>query len=326
MKLQQLRYLCGVVQEDFNMSRAAETLGTSQPAISKQLRLLERELQVDLLLRRGNRILGLTVPGEAIIESARRTLWETENLRRITSEFTKENTGRLVIATTHTYARYVLGPMIKAFMQERPHVQLVLRQGTPSMVAEWVVTGEADLGISGRSNEMQDQLTFLPCTELKRSLYVPEGHPLLRQRTLTHARIAKYPLIMLDADTEGGRTVRRSFEKARCKLNIVLSVLDADVAKTYVEMGLGVAVLLSVAYDGERDGALRIADASRLFEPTVPQIVLHQGRYLTSSIYDFIQRMESQWSRPAIENALLTSGRRALRLKPASVRPIDANS
>ena len=313
MKLQQLRFLCGVVEEDFNMSRAAETLSTSQPAISKQLRLLERELQVDLLIRRGNRILGLTAPGEAVIESARRTLWETENLQRITSEFTQDNPGRLVIATTHTYARYVLGPMIKAFMQEHPHVQLVLRQGNPAMVAQWVATGDADLGISGRSQEMQDQLTFLPCSELKRSLFAPKGHPLLRERSLTLSRIAKYPLIMLDADTEGGRTVRRSFERAKCKLNIVLSVLDADVAKTYIEMGLGVAVLLSVAYDDERDGALRIADASSLFEPTVPQIVLHQGRYMTGSMYDFIQRMEPHWSRPAIDTALLTSGKRALR-------------
>ena len=304
MKLQQLRYLCGVVQESFSMSRAAKALGTSQPAISKQLRLLEQELGVDLLIRRGNRILGLTAPGEAIIESARRTLWEAENLRRITTEFTQEGGARLVIATTHMYARYVLPPVIKAFVEAHPQGRLTLRQGIPSMIAAWVAAGEADLGITGRSEDMRDELVFLPCAALNRSLFAPQGHPLLREKRLTLKRIAEFPLITLDADTEGGRTVLRAFEAAGLKPNVVLTAIDADVVKAYVETGLGVAVLMSIAYERTRDRALRIVDAAHLFEPTIPQILLRQGQYLSGSMYDFMRRLTPQWNRPAVEAAL----------------------
>lgn len=313
MKLQHLRYLCGIVQEGFSVSRTAVALGTSQPAVSKQLRLLERELGVELLVRRGNRILGLTAPGEAIIDSARRTLWEAENLQRITSEFTQEGGGRLVIATTHTYARYVLGPVIKAFMQAHPQLQLILRQGVPSMVAEWVAAGSADLGISGRSDEMPDRLMFLPCAKLTRSLFTPKGHPLLRERALTLSQISAYPLISLDTNTEGGRTVLRAFDHAGCKPTIVLSAIDADVVKTYVELGLGVAVLLSVAYERDRDRGIRAVDVGHLFEPTVPQVVLRQGKYLSRSMYELIQRIASKWTRSAIETELQVGGARQRR-------------
>jgi len=304
MTLQQLRYLCGVAQESFSMSRAAQALGTSQPAISKQLGLLERELGVDLLVRRGNRILGLTAPGEAIIESARRLLWEADNLVRTTAEFTQEGGGRLVIATTHMYARYVLRPVIEAFMRAHPQVRLTLRQGIPSIIAEWVAAGEADLGISGRSEEAHDELVFLPCDTLERSLFTPKDHPLLREKPLTLRRISRHPLITLDSGTEGGRTVLHAFQQAGLSPNVVLTAIDADVVKAYVEMGLGVAVLLSVAYEPERDRALRVVDVSRWFEPTVPQVVLRRGKYLSTAMFDFIGRLTPGWSRPAIEGAL----------------------
>ena len=134
------------------------------------------------MIRRSNRILGLTAAGEAIIGVAQRTLWEADNLQRITEEFTQKGGGRLVIATTHMYARYVLRPVIKDFMQSRPQVQLVLRQGIPSMIAQWVASGEADVGISGKSLEVHDELVFLPCAALQRSIFAPKRHPLLREK------------------------------------------------------------------------------------------------------------------------------------------------
>jgi len=304
MKLQQLRYLCAVVQDGFSLSRAAITLGTSQPAISKQLQVLERELGVDLLIRRGNRILGLTAPGEAIIESARRTLREAENLQRITSEFTQESGGRLVIATTHTYARYVLGPVIKAFIATHPQVQLVLRQGTPSMVAEWIAAGGADLGISGRPEEMHDSLIFLACKALQRSLFTPKAHPLLGEAKLSVKKIAQYPIITLDSSTEGGRAVMHAFDKAGCTPNIVLSAIDADVVKAYVAMGLGVAVLLSVSYQPDRDHDLGVMDSGRLFLPTIPHILLRDGQHLSRALYDFIGTFAPQWTRAAIDQEI----------------------
>ncbi|HET9904101.1 MAG TPA: LysR substrate-binding domain-containing protein [Xanthobacteraceae bacterium] len=304
MNLQQLRYLCGVVQEDFSMSRAAKTLGTSQPAISKQLRLLERELGLDVLIRRGNRILGLTAAGEAIIESARRAVWEADNLRRITGEITRGGAGRMVIATTHTYARYVLPPAIKGFVRAHPHVRLILRQGMPAMVSEWVAAGSADLGISGRTGAFSDELVFLPCERLIRGLFAPVRHALLRERTLTLDHIARHPLIMLDPEMEGGQAVMRAFGEAGIEPNVVLSAIDADVVKTYVAMGLGVAILLKVAYDAARDRGLRVVDVGHLFEPTVPQIVLRRGAYLSNAMLEFIQRVAPDWDRPTLQAKL----------------------
>jgi len=285
------------------MTRAAKALGASQPAISTQLRLLERELQVDLLIRRNNRIHGLTVAGQSIIKSVDLILRETENLRRTALEFTQEGDQELVVATTHTYARYALGAMVREFIAQYPRVKLVLRQGIPAMVAEWVATGAADLGISGRPIGQHDPLIFLPCETRTRSLFVPAGHPLLDAGALTPAKIAAYPLITLDAQTEGGSTVLNAFEAAGCTPNVALSVIDADVAKAYVEMGLGIAVLLSMAFDPDRDHALRVIDVADLFEPTIPEIMLHSGKHITGAMFDFIGKFAPQWTRPAIEAA-----------------------
>jgi LysR family cys regulon transcriptional activator len=311
MKLQQLRYLVGIARGGFSVSRAASLLGTSQPGISRQIRMLETELGVDLLIRRSNRILGLTAAGEAIIGVAQRTLWEADNLQRITEEFTQKGGGRLVIATTHMYARYVLRPVIKDFMQRRSQVQLVLRQGIPSMIAQWVASGEADVGISGKSLEVHDELVFLPCAALHRGIFAPKRHPLLRERKISLGAIARFPIITLDLGMEGGRKVMEAFEAAGIKPNIVLSAIDADVVKSYVELGLGVAVLLSVAYEPARDRGLGVIDVARLFEPTTPQIVLRHGKFLPSYMHDFISRLAPQWSRGAIESAM-RSGSRAV--------------
>jgi LysR family transcriptional regulator, cys regulon transcriptional activator len=304
MKLQHLRYLCAVAQEGFSISRAASVLGTSQPAISKQIRLLENELGADLLIRRGNRIIGLTSTGEAIIDAARRTIWEAQNLQRITEEFTQKGSGRLVIATTHMYARYVLRPVIKDFIRRHSQVQLVLRQGIPSTIGEWVASGEADLGIVGKSIEVHDELLFLSGEALHRSVIVPKRHPLLQEKRVTLKAIAQFPIITLDPSLEGGRTVINAFQAVGITPNIVLSALDADVVKSYVELGLGVAVLLSVAYELERDRGLRAIDVAQLFPPTIFHIVLRQGKYLPNYMYDFIERLVAKWDRRTIDAAM----------------------
>jgi LysR family transcriptional regulator, cys regulon transcriptional activator len=312
MTLQQLRYLCGIVREGYSVSRAARALATSQPAISKQVRLLESELGADLLIRRSNRILGLTAAGEAIIEAAQRTLWEADNLERITAELTAKGAGRLVIATTHMYARYVLRSVIRDFVASHRDVQLVLRQGIPSMIAQWVAAGEADIGLSGMPLDLHAELVLLPFAALTRSLFVPRRHPLTRERRLTLRAIARFPIITLDQGMEGGRRVMDAFASAGIAPNIVLSAIDADVVKAYVELGLGIAVLLAVAYEPERDRALRLIDAAHLFEPTTPHIMLRHGKHLPTYMHDFIGRLTPHWDRPAIEAAM-----RSKRVRPA---------
>jgi LysR family transcriptional regulator, cys regulon transcriptional activator len=311
MKLQQLRYLCGIAQNGFSMSRAATALGTSQPAVSKQIRILEIELGVDLLIRKGNRILGLTAAGEAMIDAARRTLWEAQNLQRITEEFTKKGSGRLVIATTHMYARYVLLPVIKDFIRTHADVQFVLRQGIPSAIVDWVASGEADIGIRGKSEEPHDELLFMPIAELNRSLIVPRDHPLMAEGPLTLQAIAEFPIVTLDRSLEGGRIVADAFEAAGITPSVALSALDADVLKSYVEVGLGIAILLSVAYEPDRDRELRAIAADHLFGPTTPNVVLRYGKYLPGYMYDFIERLAPQCSRQAIDAAMRFSAEQA---------------
>ncbi len=303
MTLQQLRYLCGIAREGFSVSRAAGALGTSQPAISKQVRMLERELGVDLLVRKRNRILGLTGAGHAMIAAAQRTLWEADNLQRITSEFTPKGAGRLVIATTHMYARYVLRPVIKDFIERHRDVRLVLRQSVPATIEQWVAAGEADIGISGMALAGHEELMFLPCATLDRSVFAPARHPLLKANRLTLESIARFPIITLDQSIEGGRKAIEPFAAAQIEPNIVLSAIDADVVKSYVELGLGVAILLAVAYEPERDRGLRVIKAAHLFEGTTPHIVLRHGTYLPGYMHEFIAGLAPQWDRRAIASA-----------------------
>lgn len=310
MTLQQLRYLCSIVREGFSVSRAAVALGTSQPAVSKQIRLLETELGSDLLIRKSNRILGLTAAGDAIIEAAQRTLWEADNLRRITTEFTNKGAGRLVIATTHMYARYVLRPIIKNFIERHRDVQLVLRQGVPSVIARWIAAGEADIGISGIAPDIHEELVFLPLAELDRSVFAPKGHSLLGEKRLTLKSIARYPIITLDQSMEGGRRVIDAFIAAEIKPNIVLSAIDADVVKSYVELGLGIAILLSVAYEPERDRDLRVINAAKLFHGTTPEIILRRGKHLPGYMHDLIASLAPHWDRRAIEATIRARGAR----------------
>lgn len=309
MTLQQLRYLCGVVDADLSVSRAARTLFTSQPGISKQIQMLERELGVDLLIRQGNRITGLTEAGGEVLAVARRMLLDAEHLKRIGDEHTHRTEGRLVVATTHIMARYMLRDVIQRFTQQYPEVRLALRQGSPAQIAQWVAAGESDIGIAGRPPESPPEVVFLPADRIDRCLIALRGHPLLLSREpLTLEQIARHPIITLDASFAGGWAVREAFEAAGIEPNIVLSAIDVDVIKTYAEMGLGIAIVPMVAYEPARDRLLAMRSAEGLFPPTESQIELRRGNYLRSYMVDFISMVQPRWDRAAIEKALRSGG------------------
>ena len=303
MNLIQLRYLRGIAEQGFNISRAAAALHTSQPGISKQIQLLERELGVAILVRRGNRIVGVTEPGQAILNVARRMLGDAEILRRIGEEFTQRK-KRLVVATTHIYARYVLRSVIEDYMRLHPDVQLALRQGNPAQIAQWVAAGDADIGVSSEPPEPIRAIALLPCSSLQRSVITRTKHPLLKEKRLTLAKLAGYPLLTLDQSFPGGAAVMHAFGKARIEPNIVLSAIDADVIKTYVELGLGIAILPSIAYEPSRDRRLAAIDAGHLFEPTTTHIAIRRDSYLRDYMYDFILMVAPNWNREAIDRVI----------------------
>jgi len=289
MKLQQLRYLCETANHNMNLSRAAKNLHTSQPAISKQIQLLEEELGVDIFLRNGKRIVRITPPGEQIIKIATRMLRDADNLKRIAQEFTDEAGGTLTIATTHTQARYALPPVIKRFTARYPKVKLILRQGNPMQISSLVSSGEADIAIATEAIEHFQELVMLPCYEWNRCVVVPPKHPLLKLKKLTLEAINQYPIITYDFAFTGRSKINQAFARKGLEPNVVLTAIDSDVIKTYVELGLGIGILANMAFDVKRDKQLKSIDASHLFEPSTTRIGISRNSYIRGYVFDFIE-------------------------------------
>jgi LysR family cys regulon transcriptional activator len=308
MKLQQFRYLKEIAKRDLNLSEAAEALHTSQPGISKQIRQLETELGVDLLVRHGKRVIDLTEPGRAILGIVERILQETENLKQVAREFGAQGSGSLVVATTHTQARYALPPVVSRFSQRYPKVRLSLRQGSPEYIAGLVRSGEADIAITTEAAELYERLVLLPCHQWNRCVITPLRHPLLREKPLTLEAVARYPIITYDFALAGDSPIKRAFDQKRLTPDVVLTAIDADVIKTYVEMGLGIGILAKMAFDPARDMGLRLIDASHLFEPSMARIGLRPNAYLRGYVYDFIEMFAPHLKRAVVDATLKGEG------------------
>jgi len=304
MNLQQLRYLNEIVRRGLNISDAAEALYTSQPGISKQIKLLEEELGIEIFVRNGKRIFALTEPGKAILEIARRILHESNNLKQVGQEFQAQDSGNLILAATHTQARYMLPPVVKQFIKRYPKVKLGLHQGNPTQIAEQVLNGEADVAIATETIMLYEDLITLPCYDWHHCVVVPPKHPLLGNKKLTLARLAEFPLITYDFAFSGRSKIDKAFEKAGIEANIALTAMDADVIKTYVELGLGVGILADLAFIPERDTRLRKIEASHLFMPNTTHLALRKNDYLRGYTYDFIELFAPHLKRDVVEKAM----------------------
>ncbi len=304
MKLQQLRYLCEIVRQDLNVSDAASSLFTSQPGISKQIRLLEEELGIDVFVRNGKRLVAVTEPGQAVVSIAQRMLQDAENLKRVGEEFGDQPAGCLKVATTHTQARYVLPAVVQKFIALYPGVTLNLHQGSPMQIAEMVRSGEVDIGIATEAIELFEDLAMLPCYEWNRCVVTPPGHPLLKSKPLKIEDIAQYPIITYDFAFTGRSKINKAFETKGLSPNVVLTAIDSDVIKTYVGMGLGVGILAKMAFDSHRDRDLRSIDASHLFEPSMTRIAIRKNSYLRGYMYDFISLFAPHLDREQIDSRM----------------------
>ncbi len=304
VNLQQIRYLCAVVDHGLNVSMAAEALFTSQPGISKQIRQLEDELGVPIFIRAGKRLAALTEGGEVIVATARRALQELNNLKQVGAEFKAEDVGTLAIATTHTQARYVLPPILKRFAERYPRVRLLLHQGNPIQVAEQTVRAEVDVGIATEALADFNELVTLPCYTWNRCVLVPKGHPLAQEKPLTLEALARYPIVTYDFSFTGRSQINAAFSAKGLDPNVVLTALDADIIKTYVELGLGVGIVAQMAYDPVRETQFEKLDASHLFAPSTTRLALRRGVYTRGFVYEFITLFAPQYDRAAIEAAL----------------------
>ncbi|WP_226703041.1 HTH-type transcriptional regulator CysB [Microbulbifer elongatus] len=309
MKLQQLRYIWEVAHHDLNVSATAQSLFTSQPGISKQIRLLEDELGVEIFARSGKHLTRVTPAGEAILKTAGEIMRKVENIKQVAQEFSNDKRGSLAIATTHTQARYALPAVIKGFIARYPEVSLHMHQGTPMQISEMAADGTADFAIATEALELFSDLVMMPVYRWNRCILVPKGHELAQIPKLTLEEVAKYPIVTYVFGFTGRSKLDEAFLEKGLSPKVVFTAADADVIKTYVRLGLGIGIVADMAAVEDEDSDLVALDASDLFESSVTKIGFRKGIFLRGFMYEFIQQFAPHLTRELVDKAAQASSR-----------------
>jgi LysR family cys regulon transcriptional activator len=305
MNLHQFRFVQEAVRRGLNLTETAKALHTSQPGISKAILELEEELGVDIFARHGKRLRRVTEPGQQVLKSVEIIMRELGNLRRIGEEFSKQDAGRLSIATTHTQARYVLPEPVALLRRRYPKVSVSLHQGTPEQVAQMLIDESADIGLATESLSEFDELVTLPCYEWQHVIVVPASHPLASTERPTLEQLAAEPLVTYHPTFTGRRRVDQAFAQRRLKPSIVLEAIDSDVIKTYVRLGLGVGILAEMAVkDDTLNGDLVWRPAGHLFGQNVSRVAFRRGAYLRNYVYTFAELLSDRLTRALIVRAM----------------------
>jgi len=305
MNFQQLRSVREAVRCGFNLTEVAAMLYTSQPGVSRQIRELEEELGVEIFVRAGKRLTGLTPPGETLLPIVERLLLEADNLKRAGHDFSASEQGRLLVAATHSQARYALPHVVRDFRSLYPQVTLNLHQGSPRQVAEMLLNGEADIGVATEALAGYDGLVTLPCYRWSHSIVVPPGHPLLDlDEPVTLHQLEQFPIITYELGYTGRAHIDEAFAREGLNPEVVLTAMDADVIKTYVELGMGVGIVASIAVDADRDRHLRMLDARHLFEVNLTRLAIRRGSWLRGYAYRFIESFVPTLTREVVEKAM----------------------
>jgi LysR family cys regulon transcriptional activator len=303
VNFQQLRIIREAVRRDFNLTEVANTLFTSQSGVSKHIKDLEDELGVEIFIRRGKRLTGLTDPGKELADIVERMLLDARNIKRLADQFANRDQGQLTLVTTHTQARYALPKAVAQFKTAFPRVHLALHQAEPKEIVALLRAGEADIGIATEALEGESDLATFPWYSWHHSVIVPDGHPLASEPVLTLAKLAEYPLVTYHEGFTGRGSIDRVFANAGLVPDIVLSALDADVIKTYVELGLGVGIIASMAFDARKDPGLTLLDGKAIFPINTTHIAIRRGHYLRSYAYRFIELCAEQLTEATVRAA-----------------------
>jgi len=310
MKIQQLRYALEVARADCNISRAAQSLYTSQPGISKQIRALELELGTDIFVRNGKHLSNLTPAGHKIIEMAGEVLQKVQAIQSVAQEYTAQDKGSLEIATTHTQSRYILPEVIKGFITRYPEVSLHMHQGSPMQISQLAADGTADFAIATEALELFSNLVMMPCFKWNRCILVPKNHPLCQESRLSLKQVAAFPIVTYVYGFTGRSKLDEAFRKQNLEPKVVFTAVDADVIKTYVRLGLGIGIVASMAIE-ERDDDLVSLDASHLFEYSTTSIGFRRETYMRSYMYDFIEMFSPHLSPEKVAEAIRLQGKPA---------------
>ena len=295
MNFQQLRSVREAIRQNFNLTEVANALFTSQPGVSRQIRELEEELGIDIFERNGKRLTGLTEPGKEVLHIIERLLLEAENLQRAGQTYSSKTTGTLSIAATHTQTRYVLPGVVQKFREIFPDVRIALQQSAPEHIAEWVLSGKADVGIATEGLTRFEGLVSFPCYEWHHAIVVPVGHPLLAIAKISLQDLAAHPLITYDQGFTGRGHIDEAFRKAAIDKDVVLTAMDSDVIQQYVSLGLGVGIVASMAVDHLSDN-LKTISASHLFATNVTRVAVRRGAFLREYTIDFIRELAPKLS------------------------------
>lgn len=306
MNIQHIEAVSAIVANNFNISAAGAALRRSQPTLSRQIQQLERALGVRIFVRTRNKVVALTPKGEQILRIGQRIVLDVQQLKRIVAS-EDDAPKELKIATTHLHARYALPRVMKAFAARFEDVLLTLQQGDPVQCCALVAKGEADIGVTTVSMTVPSEIVAIPAFKLARSVIAPRDHPLTRTKPLTLEKLAAYPIVAYSAPFSGRWIVEEAFARAGLKPRIVCSAIDADVSKTYVEAGMGIAVLARIAFDPARDRALVAIDADHLFEPSVMNVVVRRHAYLGRYAREFVSLLAPHVS-PGLVREAIESG------------------
>ena len=319
MKLRQLVYVHEIAKRGLNVTAAAESLFTSQPGVSKQIRLLEEELGVDIFLRAGKHLAEITPAGKRILEYTERLLLDVRNIERVSEEYQDTDSGDLAVATTHTQARYALPPVIQKFRRKYPRVRLHLHQGSPPQIAKQADQGTADFAIATEALEHFEHLVMLPCYRWNRCVLVRPDHPLAAKKRLEIRDIAKEPIITYTFGFTGRSRLDQAFSARGLKPDVVLTAVDADVIKTYVRLGMGIGIVADMAYDEMVDSDLVRIDASHLFEASITHIGFRYGTFLRGYMYEFISLFAPHLTKELVDSLAAISEQDERRRRTAAL-------
>jgi len=312
MKLQQLKYIWEVAHHDLNVSATAQVLYTSQPGISKQIRLLEDELGIEIFARSGKHLTRITPAGEAVLKIAGEVLRKIESIKQVSQEFSDDKRGSLTIATTHTQARYALPPIIDHFIKDYPNVSLHMHQGTPVQIAEMAADGTVDIAIATEGMELFNDLVMMPCYRWNRSIIVPKDHPLAQLSSITLEDVAEYSLVTYVFGFTGRSTLDDAFFAKGLTPKVVFTAADADVIKTYVRLGLGVGIVAHMAHDPVVDSDLVAIDASHLFKASITSIGIRKGTFIRGFMYKFIESFAPHLDKETVNKAMNIANKQEL--------------
>ncbi|MBT3528371.1 HTH-type transcriptional regulator CysB [Porticoccaceae bacterium] len=304
MKLQQLRYIWEVAHHDLNVSATALSLYTSQPGISKQIRLLEDELGVEIFARSGKHLTRVTTAGQEILQMSGEILRKVEGIKQLSRDHQNPAHGTLSIATTHTQARYVLPNIIKDFILKYPDVTLNIVQGTPTHVSEEAASGEVDLAVAYDDLELYGDLAMMPCYRWNRCILVPKDHPLVNVEKITLEDVVAHSIVTYPFGFSGRSKRKKAFHDKGLDPKIVFTATDADVIKTYVRLGLGIGIVAHMAYSPEEDSDLVSIEAAHLFESSITSVGVRRGTYLRGYMYEFIEAFAPHLTSSVVQNVM----------------------